>query len=310
MSNNTQNMEPMESMADYEELIAQSFQRIQLGDLVTCTVTGINEDSISVDIGSYAEAIVPASELSYDPRFSLYSDIHIGDTFKGYVIKEDDGEGNLVLSKRKADDTLAWDIFKQQMEEQQVVTVTIQSAVNGGVITYLNGIRAFIPASQLSLSYVEHLDEWVNKTVDALIITVDEDKKRLVLSAKEIEKRKADTLHREKVSQVQKGIVTTGVIEKIVPYGVFVTIGDGLTGLVHISKICSKRIKSPNEVVKVGEEVKVKIIEVVDGKISLDMKAVQENEDILEEAAAAPIEHIEDDASTSLAALLGNFKLS
>lgn len=299
----------METMADYEEAISRSFQRIVEGDLVNCTVIGIKEDAVTVDIGSYTEGVIPANELSYDPKFSLFSDLSIGDCFKGYVLKEDDGEGNLVLSRKRAHDLVAWDTFQEKMNAKDIVTVTIQEAVNGGVIAYLDGIRAFLPASQLSLSYVEHLEEWVNKTVDAIIITVDPEKKRLVLSAKEVEKQKADTLHKEKLSHVQKGIVTTGTIEKIAPYGAFVNIGDGLTGLVHISRICAKRIKSPNEVVKVGQEVKVKILDVVDNKISLDMRSVEE-EAAVEEAASAPIEYIEDDASTSLGSLLSKFKLN
>ena len=301
---------PLETMANFEEEINRSFHRISEGDLVNCTVIGVKEDAVTVDIGTYTEGIIPSNELSYDPHFSIFGDIQVGDVFKAYVLKEDDGEGNLLLSKKRAHDIVAWDSFKTDMEERRIVTVTISSAVNGGVVTYLDGIRAFIPASQLSLTYVENLETWVNKTVDAVIITVDEDKKRLVLSSKEVEKKKADALHKEKLSHVQKGIVTSGIIEKVAPYGAFVNIGDGLTGLVHISRICGKRIKSPNEVVKIGDEVKVKILDVVDGKISLDMRAVAENDDIVEDADSASIEYTEDDASTSLGSLLSKFKLS
>lgn len=298
-----------ETMADFEEEITRSFQRLHEGDLLRVTVIDVREDAVMVDLGSYTEGIIPASEVSADPRFSIFSDIHNGDQFMCMVLREDDGNGNVLLSKKQASELLAWDQLKEAMAKGTSYKVTIQAAVNGGVVTYLEGIRGFIPASQLSLSYVENLEEWVNKTLDVAIITVDAEKKKLVLSAKVIAQKEAEKNHRDKLSKVQKGIVTTGIVEKIAPYGAFVQIGDGLTGLVHISKMANKRIKSPSEVVKVGDEVTVKIVDVHDGKISLDMKAVLED-DVVDDVHEVAIEYVSDEeASTSLGNLLSKFKL-
>src|SRR5690606_1007782 len=154
------------------------------------------------------------------------------------------------------------------------VKVKIGQAVNGGLITYLYGIRAFIPASQLSLSYVKDLESWVGKELDAIIITASKENRKLVLSAKEVEIDKANKEKALKISKLTRGLVTTGLGEKIVPYGAFVNISDGLSGLVNISQICEKKIKSPNEVIKEGNNVTVKIIDIKDGKISLSMKEV------------------------------------
>lgn len=298
-----------ESMADYEAEIARSFKRLREGDVLNITVIDIKEDCVMVDLGSYTEGIIPSSELSADPRFSIFNDIAVGDQFKCMVIREDDGNGNVVLSKRKANELLAWDALKQGMTNETKYTIKVQSCVNSGVITFLEGIRAFIPASQLSLQYVENLEEWVNKTLDVVIITVEPDKQKLVLSAKVLAQKAAQAEHNNKLSKVQKGVVTTGTVEKIAPYGAFIQIGDGLTGLVHISKMSNKRIKSPSEVVKVGDEVTVKIVDIHDGKISLDMKAILD-EDVIDNVDDVSIEYLSDEsASTSLGNLLNKFKL-
>lgn len=303
-------VEAIPSMDEFKDEIINSFKRIDEGDIIHGTVIGVTEAEVMVDLGYYAEGIIKSEELSNDPNFSIKGDIHVGDSISAYVLKEDNGEGSILLSKKKADDILAWDSLKEALAQKTVQKVTLSSVVNGGMITYLNGIRAFIPASQLSLSYVENLEEWVKKEVEAIVITADEDEKRLVLSAKEVEKEKALADKSSKISRLQQGIVTTGTIEKITPYGAFVTIGDGLSGLVHISQICGKHIKSPHEVVKEGQEVKVKIIDIKEGKISLSMKAVEDEEDVVSELAETPFEFTSGEAaSTGLASLLANFKL-
>lgn len=307
LTNNEENL----TMADFEDAINKSFSRLREGDLVNCTVIEVKEDRVIVDIGSYAEGIIYVSELSDDPHFSIHSELIAGDIFKAYVLEVDDGNGNVILSKKQASSELAWEEFEAALEAGTKYTVTIDSAVNAGVVAYVNGIRGFIPASQLSLHYVENLEEWVGKKVDVIIITAERDRKKLVLSAKAVAKEEAEQEHRDKLSHLEKNVVTTGIVERIEPYGAFVAIGDGLTGLVHISRMCAKRIKSPREVVNEGQEVKVKILDVVDGKISLDMKSVSEAEEVVEDIDHAPVEYTEDgDAGTSLGDLLSKFKFN
>jgi small subunit ribosomal protein S1 len=196
------------------------------------------------------------------------------------------------------------------MEGKKVFRVKISGAVNSGVVTYLLGVRAFIPASQISLSYVEDLDAWVGKEIDVIVITASQEDMKLVLSGKEVERDREKKDKSSKISRLQIGIVTTGTVEKIAPYGAFVNIGEGLSGLLHISQICDRRIKSPNEVIKEGETVTVKIIDIKEGKISLSMKAVEEKEDVIEDVDDAPATYSSgEEATTGLAALLKNFKL-
>ena len=302
--------EPLPSMGDFEDQINKSFIKMNEGEILKGTVIGISDTEVTVDLGYYAEGIIRLEDLSNDPRFSIKADVVLGQEITGVVIKEDDGQGNILLSKKEADNLLSWTALKEYMDNRTVLKVKIAQAVNGGVVTYLEGVRAFIPASQLSLTYVENLESWVNKEISVIVITVDETAKKLVLSGKEVERDKALEDKNSKISRLQIGLITKGTVEKIVPYGAFINIGDGLSGLVHISQICGKRIKTPTEVIKKGEEVTVKIIEVKEGKVSLSMKAVEEKAEVLDNVDEVPFEYSSGgDASTGLAGLLSKIKL-
>lgn len=298
------------TMDDFKDELNRSFKQVQDGDLVKGTVIGISDTEVTVDLGYYSEGIIKLEELSNDPRFSIKADVIIGEEITAMVLRED-REGNIILSKKKADDILSWDKLKELKRDRTIVTVKISSVVNGGVITYLEGIRAFLPASQLSLSYVEDATSYVGKEIDVIISTVDKETDKLVLSAKEVLRDHAAHDKANRISKVQKGIVTSGIVEKIMPFGAFVTIGDNLSGLVHISEICGKRLKSPSEVLKEGQDVTVKVLDVKDGKISLSIKAVEEKEDVVEDIEETPAEYtFGDDATTGLGSLLKGIKLS
>lgn len=298
------------SMDEFKDEIARSFKKIKEGDIITGTVIGISETEVILDLGYYAEGIIKLEELSNDPGFSIKADVTLGEEISATVLREDDGHGNILLSRKRADDILAWEHLTDAMATRKIFTVKIAQAVNGGVVTYLHGVRAFIPASQLSLVYVEDPSTYVGRTLEVIVITASAADMKLVLSAKEVERDREKKDKSSKISRLQTGIVTTGTVEKIAPYGAFVNIGDGLTGLVHISQICGKRIKTPSEVIKEGETVTVKILEVKEGKISLSMKAVEEEEEVIEDVEDTPATFSTgEEATTGLAALLKNIKL-
>lgn len=302
--------EVIPSMDEFKDQLEQSFRKINEGDILKGTVIGISEAEVTLDLGYYTEGIIKLEELSNDPSFSIKADVTLGEELFATVIREDDGHGHILLSKKQAENILSWEKLKEDMENRKLVTVKIAQAVNAGVVAYLYGIRAFIPASQLSLTYVEDLTPWVGKEIDVIITTASPEDKKLILSRKEVERDKATIDKNSKISKLQLGIVTTGIVEKIVPYGAFISIGDGLSGLVHISQICGKRIKSPNEVLKEGQEVTVKITDIKDGKVSLSMKAVEEKEDIIEDVDDTPSTYSTGgEATTGLGSLLANIKL-
>lgn len=309
MSEETNVTERIPSMDEFETELENSFQKLKEGDIVTGTVIGVSETEVTVDLKSYSEGIIQLEELSNDPRFSIKADIAVGDEISGEVLYED-AEGKIFLSRKKAYDVLSWDALKEMLNNKTVCNVKISEAVKGGVITYLNGIRAFIPASQLSLQYVEDLNSFVGSNIDVQVIEANQENNRLILSAKELLKEKALADKNSRISKLQPGLIVTGKVETIVPYGAFVNIGEDLSGLVHISQICGRHIKSPKEVIKEGDKVTVKIIDIKDGKISLSMKAVEENAQVLEDVDKAEFEYSSgEEASTSLASLLNNIKL-
>lgn len=297
-----------ESMDDYKASLDASFKKIKAGDMVTGQVIGVSDTEVTVDLNSYCEGIIKQEELSNDPRFSIKS-VNVGDTLTAVVIREDDGEGNVLLSKKQADNELAWSKLSELMENDTILTLKIGGVVNAGVIAYVEGIRGFIPASQFSTAYVEDLNEWLNKVVEAKIITVDEAKKRLVLSAKAVAMDKARADKEAKISMVKTGGIYEGTVDKITSYGAFVSFGEGLSGLVHISQISPKRIKSVNEVLKEGDTVKVKVIANKEGKISLSIKALQSTDEVSERPEERFDYKEEGKASTNLGSLLKNIKL-
>lgn len=298
---------PAESMADFEDAINASFKPVHEGDILTGTVIGVSEDEIILDFGGYTDGVIRLQDASDDPSFT-FRDIEVGQTLSATVIRKDNGQGRLQLSMKDAAAVLAWDRLKQLMEDKTNLKVKIGGIVKGGAVAYVEGIRGFIPASKLSLNYVENLEDWLNKEIEVRVITADPEEKRLVLSARDILREKADEERKAKISNLEIGLVTEGVVESLMPYGAFINLGNGLSGLVHISQISQQRIKHPGAVLKEGQTVKVKVIGIKDGKISLSMKA-------LEDVAAVEIEEETfklpkaEEATTSLASLFKNIKL-
>lgn len=219
-------------------------------------------------------------------------------------------EGDVMTGKveneEQAEDNMAWQHMKELLDSKETIRVKIGGMVNGGLIAYVENIRGFIPASQISLEFVENLDEWLGKELDVRVITADSHKKRLVLSAKAILKEAKQKEHEEKLSKIQTGMVCEGKVESLQPYGAFIDLGDGISGLVHISQISEKRIGHPKEALKPDQEVKVKVIGIKDGKISLSIKALNEAVEPEEENFELPKTEA---VTTSLGDLLKNIKL-
>lgn len=299
----------METMDDFREELEASLKKIRVGDVVTGTVIDVTEDAVLVDLKTYAGGVIRKEDLSEDPDYNMAEEIHPGDEITATVMATNDGEGNMVLSKREANAVLAWDKLKELMEDRTIVQVKISEIVNAGAIAYLEGIRGFIPASRLSDEYVEDLSEWNGKTVDATVITADEETRRLVLSGREAAREKRQKETSQKIAKCEVGAVMKGTVESLKDYGAFVALENGLTGLLHISQISTQRIKHPGAVLKEGQEVTVKILSTENNRISFSMKALAE-----EQAEAESHETFnyreEGQASTGLGALLKGLKIN
>lgn len=299
-----------ETMEDYKEALEASYRRIRPGDIVTGTVIDVNDQDVTIDFNYYAPGRIPVTELSDDPTYHVLENVAVGDTLTATVVKTDDGAGNMLLSCKDAVEELAWDKLQEAQKTKKVYHVKVAGAVNGGCVAYVEGVRGFIPASKLALEYVEEPADYLNKELDVQVISVDEGAKRVVLSAKELLLAKVMEEKNKKINKYTVGTVMEGTVEQLKDYGAFVNIGDGITGLVHISQISDRRLKHPSQVLKEGDKVKVKIIKIENNKISLSIREAAEltSREVEEEGPA----EYEDNgaAATGLGALLKGFKLN
>ncbi len=298
-----------ETMKDFEAELEASFKKIEEGDILTGTVISVDEKEVVLDLKYYAEGIIPVEDYSREPGFNVKDEVHVGDEVSATVVRKDDGHGNILLSRTEANDVLAWEKLKELKESGEVLNVVVKGIVNGGVIAYVEDVRGFIPASKLALNYVEDTNEYLNRQIQVQVFDVEKESGRLILSAKEILREKAEEERKNKVSNLEVGLVTEGTVESLQPYGAFVDLGNGLSGLVHISQICEKRIKKPSEVLAAGDKVKVKVIAVKDGKISLSIKEASDvmAKEIEEEVIELP--DAKEEATTSLGSLFAGIKL-
>ena len=201
-------------------------------------------------------------------------------------------------------DSECWDKCKEYMENKTVVTVTVDGIpAKGGVVATLEGLRGFIPASHLSLKHVDDLNEYLGKELKAHVIEVDEANKRLILSVRSVLKEQAEEEKAKRLNSLTPGTILEGTVDTIKPYGAFIKIDDEITGLVHVSQISRKRIANPASVLKKGDTVKVKVLNTNDGKLSLSIKALEEEK---EERREVELKNVKRPASENLVQNLGD----
>lgn len=271
------------TMADFMDEIEKSMVRIRKGDLRTAKVVSVEDAGIVTNIGSHADAIVPWNEYSYEEV--KVEDVQVGDTFDVLVLNTDDGDGNIIVSKKRAEAEVALENIEQMYKNHEHFVVKVKEVVKGGVIANLQGMRAFIPGSQITDTYVEDLSAFVGKNVEVEIIEFNPKNKKLVLSGKAIAKAKTEQAKKERFDAIIEGEKYTGTVTKLMPYGAFVNIG-GVEGLVHNTDLSWTRIKHPSDVVKEGDKLDVTVLSVdkEKGKIALGAKDVAMDPWLLETA--------------------------
>lgn len=168
-----------ETMKDYEAELEASFKKIEEGDILTGIVISVDEKEIILDLKYYAEGVIPVEDYSREPGFNAKEEVHVGDEVSATVVRKDDGNGNILLSKVEASDILAWDKLQELKESGEILNVVVKGIVKGGVIAYVEDVRGFIPASKLSLNYVEDTEEYLNKPIQVRVFDVDKENKRL-----------------------------------------------------------------------------------------------------------------------------------
>lgn len=231
----------------------------------------------------------------------------MGETMKDYADMLEESYSLMGDGVHDTDALLAWRKAKELKESQENITVTVTGIVKGGVVADFEGIRAFIPVSKLSLERIEDCNPFLGKELEVRVFEADMDEDKLILSAKEILKEQKENGRKKKLSDIKVGQVFHGVVATIKDYGVFVDIGDDLSGLVHISQISRERIRHPKAVLKEGQETDVKVIDIKDGKLSLSIKALLDDpEDVEEEEFVIPES---EEIGTSLGGLLKGLRI-
>lgn len=302
-------VQPQETMEDYAAELEASYRKVYRGDVMTGTVLSVDEEGLMLDLNYFTPGKVPPEEISNDPNSDWMHTVKVGDEVKAEVLSTDDGSGYMVLSVKNASIESAWNKLREKMKSGEVVVGRVSETNPAGAVVYVEGIRGFVPISKLDIKFVEDTSVFMGKTLELNVIEANEDDDRLVLSARDILYRREIDRRNEKANKIAVDSVVEGTVEEIKDYGAFVGIGDGLSGLLHISQISSQRVKNPRAVLSVGQKVRVKIIKVENGKISLSMKALEEAtaHEVEEDAA---VEYISgEEATTSFASLLKGIKL-
>lgn len=263
---------------NFEEAIEQSFKKIYTGNRVKGYITAVNGSEAIVDIGTKHTGYIPASELTDDPGMKPADVVKVGDEIDLIVVKINDQEGIVTLSKKRVDAMVGFENILKAKEEGTVLEGVVLSVVKGGILVSSNGAKVFIPASQATMRRDDKLEELLKKTVKFKILEVNEQRGRAVGSIKAVAKEAKDEAEKKFWESVKVGDTFKGEVKSITNYGVFVDLG-GIDGMVHISELSWNRIKHPSEVVAVGDvlEVYVKDLDQEKNRISLGYKKNEDN---------------------------------
>jgi small subunit ribosomal protein S1 len=262
---------------DFMAAIDKTIKYFNDGDIVEGTIVKVDRDEVLLDIGYKTEGVIPSRELSIKHDVDPSEVVSVGDQIEALVLQKEDKEGRLILSKKRAQYERAWGTIEEKKERDEVVEGTVIEVVKGGLIIDI-GLRGFLPASLVEMRRVRDLQPYVGKVLEAKIIELDKNRNNVVLSRRAWLEQTQSEVRSDFLNKLAKGQVRSGVVSSIVNFGAFVDLG-GVDGLVHVSELSWKHIDHPSEVVEVGQEVTVEVLDIdLDReRVSLSLKATQED---------------------------------
>ncbi|CAB4627790.1 unannotated protein [freshwater metagenome] len=265
------------SAEDFLAAIDATIKSFEDGDIVEGTIVKVDRDEVLLDIGYKTEGVIPSRELSIKHDVDPNEVVHVGDIVEALVLTKEDKEGRLILSKKRAQYERAWGTIEKVKEEDGMVEGQVIEVVKGGLIIDI-GLRGFLPASLVEMRRVRDLQPYVGKILEAKIIELDKNRNNVVLSRRAYLEQTQSAVRQGFLTELVKGQIRSGVVSSIVNFGAFVDLG-GVDGLVHVSELSWKHIDHPSEVVEVGQEVTVEVLDVdMDReRVSLSLKATQED---------------------------------
>jgi small subunit ribosomal protein S1 len=265
------------SAEDFLAAVEKTLKFFNDGDLIEGTVVKIDRDEVLLDVGYKTEGVIPSRELSIRHDADPSEIVSVGDTIEALVLQKEDKEGRLILSKKRAQYERAWGDVEKVKEADGTVTGVVIEVVKGGLIVDI-GLRGFLPASLIELRRVRDLGPYLGQKVEAKILELDKNRNNVVLSRRALLEQSQSANRSTFLADLTKGQIRTGVVSSIVNFGAFIDLG-GVDGLVHVSELSWKHIEHASEVVEIGQEVTVEVLEVDQDRerVSLSLKATQED---------------------------------
>ena len=274
----TEEPEAAASTESFEEMLEKSIKTLHTGQKVTGVITSITATEVSVDLGTKQSGYIPISEFTDDSSTRIEDVVKIGDTIESFVMRVNDVEGMVMLSKKRLDAIKNWDEIEASKDSKAIVTGIVTEENKGGIVVNVKGVRVFVPASQTGLPKSAPMTDIIRKTVKLRITEVNQSRRRVVGSIRAVQaderRERSDRLWEE----IEKGKEYDGVVKSMTSYGVFVDIG-GVDGMIHISELSWTRIKQPSEIMSIGDEVRVYVLsfDIENRKISLGYKKNEDN---------------------------------
>jgi small subunit ribosomal protein S1 len=265
------------SAEDFLAAVEATLKFFNDGDLISGTVVKIDRDEVLLDVGYKTEGVIPSRELSIRHDADPSEIVNIGDSVEALVLQKEDKEGRLILSKKRAQYERAWGDVEKIKEADGTVNGTVIEVVKGGLIVDI-GLRGFLPASLIELRRVRDLAPYLGQKIEAKILELDKNRNNVVLSRRALLEESQSANRSTFLADLAKGQIRTGVVSSIVNFGAFIDLG-GVDGLVHVSELSWKHIEHASEVVEIGQEVTVEVLEVDHDRerVSLSLKATQED---------------------------------
>ncbi len=270
-------MSEMENMS-FEEMLNESFKPLHNGNIVKGSVIRVTENEVFVNLGYKADGVIEKSEFSNDPNVNLASEVSVGDEIEVFVIKVNDGDGNVVLSKKRLEMNKGFDELEEAFNNKTVLKGKIVDIIKGGLVANINGVRVFVPSSQISNKFVQDLSSFKGQELDFNIIEFNKAKRRIIAGRRDLVQAMEDEAKAKVYDNIKAGDKLEGTVSRIVDFGAFVDLG-GVDGLIHISELSWGRVKKVSDVLKEGDKVTVYVLEAdkEKNKISLSLKDAQQN---------------------------------
>lgn len=273
------------SAEDFESALERTVMQFKEGSLVEGTVVRVDPDEVLIDIGFKSEGVIPAKELSIRNQVNPNEEVSVGDTIEAMVLEMEDAEGRMILSKKRAQYERAWGRIEKVMAAGGTVKGPVIEVVKGGLIVDI-GLRGFLPASLVELRRVRDLQPYVGEDIEAKVIELDKNRNNVVLSRRAYLEEEQAEQRTAFLGDLEEGQIRSGVVSSVVNFGAFVDLG-GMDGLVHVSELSWQHVSHPSEVVNVGDEVQVKVLEVDRDRERISLSIRQTREDPWESFSAA-----------------------